>query len=294
MIKLLKLLVAWQPEQRRGQRELLSLWFRWLLLLDDHLSPSTQASESGPSLTLAWPLQSGGYDLNLFVSPPDCNFLCSVCHGVLKRPMRLSCRHIFCKKCILQWIARQNTCPCCRKKVKRKKMVRMSKLQEIIGRLEVKCKNAEAGCLVTCPLAHRKGHQDSCPFEPAACPNEGCAVRVPRGALDQHRRQCRQSAQQRCPVGGGATLGPAERARHDCYRELRDARSLLRSLRSRVRQVRRASGLLHRQLAQLSRLLREDAGPLGTPSPPRGEAGGPPEGGTGAQERALQGEWAWE
>lgn len=63
-------------------------------------------SGSSQALMLAWPLQSGGYDLSLFARPPDSNFLCSVCHGVLKRPVRLPCHHIFCKKCILRWLAR--------------------------------------------------------------------------------------------------------------------------------------------------------------------------------------------
>lgn len=68
----------------------------------------SRESDPGPSQALmqAWPLQSGGYDLNLFTSLPDCNFLCSVCHGVFKRPVRLPCSHIFCKKCILRWLAR--------------------------------------------------------------------------------------------------------------------------------------------------------------------------------------------
>lgn len=61
--------------------------------------------ELGPTqaLTLTRPLQSGGYDLDLFASPPDCKFLCAISRGVLKTPMRLPCSHIFCKN---QWLTR--------------------------------------------------------------------------------------------------------------------------------------------------------------------------------------------
>lgn len=128
------------------------------------------------------------------------------------------------------------------------------------------CKNAEAGCLVTCPLARRREHQDSCPFELTACPNEGCTAQVPRGALADHQQHCLQSARQLCPLGCGATVGPGERARHNCYRELRDAwsarqersRTLLLRLLQRLRQVHRTTSLIRRQLAQLGNFLEED------------------------------------
>ncbi|XP_006874014.1 PREDICTED: LOW QUALITY PROTEIN: RING finger protein 151 [Chrysochloris asiatica] len=221
----------------------------------------------GPTLTMTWLLQSGGYDLNLFASPPNCNLLCSVCHGVLKRPMRLPCGHVFCKKCILQWLTRQKTCPYCRKEVKRKRMAPVNKLQKTIGLLEVRCKNSEAGCLVICPLAHRKVHQDACPFELITCPNEGCSVRVPRGSLADHGQICQHSDQQRCPLGCGATLGLEERANHNCYRELREAwkrrqtersQALLSHLLRRVRRVQRSTTSIRRQLAKLADFLEDD------------------------------------
>lgn len=147
----------------------------------------------------------------------------------------------------------------------------------------LQCKNAEAGCLVTCPLAHRKGHQDSCPFELTACPNDGCTVRVLRGVLAEHRQHCPHGTRQHCPLGCGTTLGPAERVRHNCYHQLREAwgqrqersRTLVLCLLRRMRKVHRATNLIRQQLAQLGDFLEDDALFLGagqeeTEANPRG------------------------
>ena len=43
---------------------------------------------------------------------------CAVCLESIAsgtRVLRLDCRHTFCAKCILQWLADNNTCPCCRR-----------------------------------------------------------------------------------------------------------------------------------------------------------------------------------
>lgn len=50
--------------------------------------------------------QAGGYDVEQFVEAPDYDLICSICQGVLRCPVRAACHHIFCKKCLLQWLKR--------------------------------------------------------------------------------------------------------------------------------------------------------------------------------------------
>lgn len=54
--------------------------------------------------------QSGGYDVELFVDTPDYDLMCTICQGVLRCPVRTACHHVFCKKCILQWLKRYWLC----------------------------------------------------------------------------------------------------------------------------------------------------------------------------------------
>lgn len=105
-----------------------------------------------------------------------------------------------------------------------------------------------------------------------ACPNNGCTVQVLRGALAEHRQHCQHGTQQRCPLGCGATLGPAERVGHNCYRQLHEvwsqrqerSRSLVLCLLRRMRKVHRTTNLIRQQLAQLGDFLEDDALFLGT------------------------------
>ncbi|KAL0617266.1 RING finger protein 151 [Plecturocebus cupreus] len=211
--------------------------------------------------------------------------------------LRISCQLPSSPRALLTY-PRQKTCPCCRKQVKRRKIVHENKLWKTISRLEVKCKNADAGCTVTCPLAHRRGHQDSCPFEPMACPNEGCTFQVPRGALAEHRKHCQQRAQQHCPMGCGATLDPTKHAHHNCYRELHNtwsarqerSRTLLLSLLRRVRRLHRATSIVRRELAELGNFLEEDTALLEGTRQEEAEAEAAPEGSFGAEVGGAQGQ----
>lgn len=108
-----------------------------------------------------------------FVDPPDYDVICTICQGVLRCPVRSACHHIFCKKCILQWLkrssilyicsllqiyfnlsfnlkmktkcmfilCRQETCPCCRKPVNPSLIFAMFKLSKSIGRMKIKVGN---------------------------------------------------------------------------------------------------------------------------------------------------------
>ena len=39
---------------------------------------------------------------------------CPICHDEFKEPIKLSCKHIFCKECVSKWFDQERTCPLCR------------------------------------------------------------------------------------------------------------------------------------------------------------------------------------
>ncbi|XP_061605624.1 RING finger protein 151 [Phyllopteryx taeniolatus] len=166
------------------------------------------------------PSQSGGYDVERFVDTPDYDLICTICQGVLRCPVRAACHHVFCKKCILQWLKRQETCPCCRKPIHAGMIFVMFKLSKSIGRMKIKCKNEIRGCAATLPLSEQYSHSLNCLYELVPCPYAGCRAQLLRRDLETHARHCEHWRQQ-CHMGCGTVLCHRTRAQHNCYMELK-------------------------------------------------------------------------
>lgn len=52
-----------------------------------------------------------GYDPGRFISAVNEEFHCSICTLVLEEPMQSPCEHIFCNKCIKDWLKVKTICP---------------------------------------------------------------------------------------------------------------------------------------------------------------------------------------
>ncbi|XP_069036934.1 RING finger protein 151 isoform X2 [Lepisosteus oculatus] len=199
---------------------------------------------------------SGGYDVEQFVETPDPDLVCTICRGVLRCPVRVACNHVFCKSCILQWLKRQESCPCCRKPVTASMMFVMYKLSKSISRLRVKCGNEASGCAATFPLADQHCHRSGCPFEPSACPHEGCGAQLPRRDLPAHALRC-PHRREPCPLGCGEVLSRQSQAGHNCYQQLRRAcaaqrqahRAIVATLQRKMRKMQSTMEQMKRQVA---------------------------------------------
>ncbi len=52
-----------------------------------------------------------GYDPKRFFSKVDDEFVCSICTSIVENPVQTKCEHLFCSKCINEWVNVKKTCP---------------------------------------------------------------------------------------------------------------------------------------------------------------------------------------
>jgi len=120
-----------------------------------------------------------------YVSTPDSNLVCLICHAPFDRPVQLPCEHYFCRDCLDHAWAPQatgrKTCPTCRLVIETDRDVRpVPKIVEnMLDELVVKCSNSKAGCDW---IDHRVNVHDHvmiyCEYTPVECPVSDCRLHI--------------------------------------------------------------------------------------------------------------------
>ncbi|XP_041063358.1 RING finger protein 151 [Carcharodon carcharias] len=184
-------------------------------------------------------LQDSGYDIELFENAPDPEFICTICHGVLKNPVELGCQHVFCKSCIAKWLTEKQECPYCRKKVRSVARSVIPMIHNMISRLIMKCENRVYGCQETFPLEQYSNHKAACEFRIVRCKYEACTTEVFQKNLAAHEQVCEHWSQP-CRMGCGVQLTQNQLEEHNCYRDVkRKYKEKITVLKSRLSRMHR-------------------------------------------------------
>ncbi|KAI2799124.1 E3 ubiquitin-protein ligase NRDP1 [Blomia tropicalis] len=108
-----------------------------------------------------------GFDTEQFDDEINEEFICTICAGVLEDPLITHCDHLFCFKCIHDWLRANRTCPIDRLNL-RKCMLKPAprSIRNIINRLPIQCDFQPDGCPQRIPLEQYRAHLKQCPHNP--------------------------------------------------------------------------------------------------------------------------------
>jgi len=133
-----------------------------------------------------------GYDLGLFEGNEDeivDDLICPICKGVLENPLYApNCEHAFCEECISEWLNQHQNCPLDRQPLLLRDMKPIPRIMKnLLGKLRVKCENAEHGCEAIVRLDNLVEHSAQCEFNPKRpIPCESCEMEIPKNQIKNH------------------------------------------------------------------------------------------------------------
>ena len=110
-----------------------------------------------------------GYDATRIVDvkPDDLEeFSCGICLNVLKEPMVVQCcRQTYCKDCIEEWLANNNTCPNDRQWLTPNGLTPAPRLLfNILNNMRIKCERHSDGCPVVTTIGTEEEHRVVCKY----------------------------------------------------------------------------------------------------------------------------------
>ncbi|KAG5929824.1 hypothetical protein E4U42_004344 [Claviceps africana] len=133
-----------------------------------------------------------------YVSEPDANLLCPICHDPLVDPVTTPCDHTFCYRCLRRCIASSpsgTVCPIDRKLLLWVDCFSAARLVRTqLNSLAVKCPNQARGCEVQIRRENVERHATvECRFQDFTCPDTGCDKKLRSKPQDDecHHKQVR-------------------------------------------------------------------------------------------------------
>lgn len=170
-----------------------------------------------------------GLDTERFVGTINEGLLCCICRDVLENPKQAPCEHVYCQDCIEGWLVHENRCPEDRKFLMSSQLRPLFRyMKNDLAKLQIRCKNCEAGCSAIVNMEFIDSHEASCGYTKIQCPSSGCRAMIERRLMEAHLRTC-DFRNKDCPNGCGFIIMSTEDAEHSCMSELRTSIELLRS-----------------------------------------------------------------
>lgn len=131
-----------------------------------------------------------GYDIDRFTCDIDEELKCPICCGVLEDPLQgTGCEHVYCRKCIIEWMNNSETCPVDRNQLKKSQLQPIPRIvRNLLNHLRIKCDFHHSGCNEIIALEELPVHRANCTFNPehpVLCPKH-CGASVPQNLLDKH------------------------------------------------------------------------------------------------------------
>ena len=129
--------------------------------------------------------------------------MCAICLNVLKQPMQCTRNeHFFCQPCITRHLAQTQRCPTCIEPLTIQTLRPARFVKDLISQLNIRCDNADRGCVEMVKLEMLEGHVANCEFSAVQCSNDGCEVIINRRDQLNHEMNDCNFRQGKCEVCG--------------------------------------------------------------------------------------------
>lgn len=130
-----------------------------------------------------------GYDSSRFTAEISEELLCSICSEVLEEAITTDCEHLFCRKCITDWLSVNRTCPIDRLYITGRNIRAAPRvIRNLLGKLEIRCDYVSDGCQAIVALESLQKHVNDCFYNPKkriVC-QKGCEKWMTREEMRGH------------------------------------------------------------------------------------------------------------